>query len=253
MLWFYALPAAAQALTLSAFTYLASAAGAATVFFSKKFDGRTLSFFVGLSAGIMIAACVFSLLLPAVEGAGKSLSSIFLAAAAFLTGGACVIAGDIILKRLNISDKKRGFYLLYGGVTFHNIPEGLSIGLAFAAADGAGAALSAALYSIGIGIQNFPEGVCLSYALKNRGLSAKRSFVLAHLSSLTEVAAAVIAALVAARIGAGMPYILAFSAGAMLAVVCGELIPEAFSAYKAIPSAGLIAGFAMMMLLDVAL
>lgn len=252
MQWFYVLPAAAQALSLSAFTYLSSAAGAAAVFFSKKFGGRTLSFFVGLSVGIMIAACVFSLILPAVEGAENSLFTALFVTAAFLIGGVCVIAVDIILKKLNISDSKRGVYLLYGGMTFHNIPEGLSIGLAFVGANGTGAVLSAVIYSIGIGIQNFPEGICLSYALKNRGLSAGKSFVLSLLASFAETAAAVVSALLALRLGAGMPYILAFSAGAMFAVVCGELIPEAFSSYKAIPSAGLIAGFALMMLLEAA-
>jgi len=252
MQWFFTVPAFVHALILSFITYLFSAAGAATVLFSKKFGGKLLSFFVGLSAGIMISACVFSLLLPAVEGADGDFPSTLALTAAFLVGGASVMLSDLLLKRLNLSDKKRGVYLLYGGVTFHNIPEGLSIGLAFASASGAGAILSAVIYSLGIGIQNFPEGVCLSYSLKGRGLSAAKSFVLAQLSAVTEVLAAFLAALLAAAIGAWMPYILSFAAGAMVAVVCGELIPEAFSQHKAIPSVGLIFGFALMMLLDVA-
>lgn len=252
-MFFYTMPAVLQALMLSGVTYLFAAAGAATVLFSKKFGGRLLSFFVGLSAGIMVSACVFSLLLPAVEGVGKDFPSVLFLSGAFLTGGALVVLSDIVLKRLNVSDKKRGIYLLYGGVTFHNVPEGLSIGLAFASANGAGAVLAAALYSVGIGIQNFPEGVCLSYALRKRGLSARKSFFFSQLSSLAEIISAVLAALLAAGVGGGMPYILSFAAGAMIAVVCGELIPEAFSSYKAVPSAGLILGFSLMMLLDVAL
>lgn len=247
---FYTMPAAVQALVMSGVAYLFSAAGAATVLFSKKIGGRLLAFLVGFSAGIMVSACVFSLLLPAAEGAESGFLSVLLLAGALLVGGALVVLSDVVLKRLNVSDKKRGICLLYGGVTFHNVPEGLSIGLAFASADGAGAVIAAAIYSIGIGIQNFPEGVCLSYTLKKRGLSAKRSFVFSQLSSLAEVAAAVPSAILASAVGGGMPYILSFAAGAMLAVVCGELIPEAFSSYKAIPSAGLILGFSLMMFLD---
>lgn len=247
------MPAAVQALILSGVAYLFSAAGAATVLFSKKFGGKLFAFLVGFSAGIMVSACVFSLLLPAVDGAGENFLSVLFLAAAFLVGGALVVISDVVLKKLNVSDKKRGIYLLYGGVTFHNVPEGLSIGLAFASANGAGAVIAAALYSVGIGIQNFPEGVCLSYSLKKQGLSAKKSFFFSQLSSLAEVVAAVCAVFLAAAVGGEMPYILSFAAGAMLAVVCGELIPEAFSSYKAVPSVGLILGFSLMMLLDVAL
>lgn len=249
MQWFYCLPAVAQALIMAAVAYLASAAGAATVLFLKGLGARLQASLTGLSAGIMISACVFSLLVPAAEAVGSSAFALAGTASAFALGGGAVVAGDVLLRLLKVPASRRSIFLLYGGITLHNVPEGLSMGLAFAVG---GSAFSAAVYSLGIAVQNIPEGACLAYALKSRGLTRGLSFRLAGISSLAEVASAVGAALLAPLAGGGMPYVLSFCAGAMLAVVCGELIPEAFSTYKTLSTIGFIIGFALMTLLEAA-
>lgn len=248
MQFFYALPAAAQALITSVIAFIASALGGVAVFFLKGTGGRAISLSLGFSAGIMVSACIFSLLLPAVEGTDGSFLSLAAISGALLLGGAAIACGDVLLKRFNVPDGSRGIYLFYGGVTFHNVPEGISIGLAFVS----GAPVSAVLYSLSMGIQNIPEGACLACALKNYGLSAKRSFLLSVLSSAIEPVFAFFAAFFSSRISVGMSYILSFSAGAMLAVVCCELIPEAFSSRKILSSFGFIVGFTLMTLLDLA-
>ena len=251
-MWFFSLAAWQQALLASLFMYAMTALGAACVFFSRRPKEGALTLLLGASAGIMIAASFFSLLLPAIEAEG-ALPAYIPASVGFLLGGAFIIASDLLLSRTQksfhaIGDKRTA--LLYFAVTLHNIPEGMAVGVALAAADGA---LAGALLALGIAVQNFPEGMCVAFPMRARGMSRAKSFLFAQGSGAVEVPACVLGALAAGAVGALLPWTLAFSAGAMIAVVCSELIPECFAGNKAIASAGVVAGFCLMMVLDVAL
>ena len=154
-----------------------------------------------------------------------------------------------------IGDKRTA--LLYFAVTLHNVPEGMAVGVAFAAgaglAAGGGGALAGLLLALGIAVQNFPEGMCVAFPMRARGMSPLRSFLFAQGSGAVEVPACVLGALAASAIGSLLPWALAFSAGAMVAVVCSELIPECFSGNKTLATSGVVIGFCLMMILDVAL
>lgn len=250
MQWFFELHATVQALLASLFMYAMTTLGAACVFFSKQKGKNVLILLTGGAAGIMIAASFFSLLLPALDGGIVSVSL------GFLFGGAFIVCSDLALSHTQLrferlGDKKSA--LLYFAVMLHNIPEGMAVGVAFACAGGAGAVYSAILLAVGIAIQNFPEGMCVAFPLRAKGMSRFRSFMFAQGSGAVEIPACVLGALLASALTPIMPWALSFSAGAMIAVVCSELIPECFSDNKTLASAGVILGFCLMMFLDVAL
>ncbi len=256
MLWFSSLAPYQQALLASAFMYAMTALGAACVFFSKRPSAAVMTLFSAFAAGIMIAASFFSLLLPALEY-DSVLPSFATVTIGFLLGGAFIILSDLFFSR-----RQKGFAALGGGrnallflaVTLHNIPEGMAVGVAFAATPLAdGAALSALLLAAGIAVQNFPEGMCVAFPLRKEGLSRTRSFLFSQGSGAVEIPACALGALAASVIAGLLPWALAFSAGAMIAVVCAELVPECFAGNKTLASAGIVAGFCFMMLLDVAL
>ena len=243
MQWFITLPAWQQALLASLMMYAATTVGASFVFFSKNPNKPFLTAFTGASAGIMIAASFFSLLLPAIEYE-SAIPSYVTVTLGFILGGAAIIACDFALSRtekqfLGLGDKKNA--LLFMAVTLHNIPEGMAVGVAFAALGGAEGAFGAFFLAVGIAVQNFPEGMCVAFPLRMKGMSPLKSF----LFSQGSLAATFIIGL--------MPWALAFSAGAMIAVVCSELIPECFSGNKTVASLGIVLGFSVMMILDVAL
>ena len=251
-MWFLRLAVWQQALLCALAMYAMTALGAACVFISRRPKEGALTLLLGLSAGIMIAASFFSLLLPAIEAEG-ALPAFVPAAGGFLLGGGFLIASDLLLSRTQRRLKAPGdrrTALLYFAVTLHNIPEGMAVGVALAAADGA---LAGALLALGIAVQNFPEGMCVAFPMRARGMSRAKRFLFAQGSGAVEVPACVLGALAAGAVGALLPWTLAFSAGAMIAVVCSELIPECFAGNKAIASAGVVAGFCLMMVLDVAL
>ena len=139
-------------------------------------------------------------------------------------------------------------------VTMHNIPEGLAVGVAFGAlASGQTAgAVAAIMLAVGIGIQNFPEGMCVAFPLRANGTGRAKAFFIGQLSGAVEIVAGVIGALAVQAVRGILPWALSFSAGAMLAVVCSELIPESFSQGKVKATIGVIFGFALMMILDIA-
>lgn len=253
--WFFALDGFYQTLLAAAFAYCMTAFGGALVFFSDRMKEGMISALTGAAAGIMIAASFFSLLLPALSYDMRSPAAVL--TLGFLGGGVLIVVGDLLLEKwgdyLGMGGGNRQKCLfLYSAVTLHNIPEGLAIGVAFGAAADGGAALSALMLAVGIGIQNFPEGMCVAYPLQEMGYSAKKSFFLAQTSGLVELVAALIG-FIWSGIDGVMPWVLSFSAGAMMAVVCSELIPECFSKRKLTASVGVIVGFALMMLLDLAL
>ncbi len=254
MTWFYTQDAVVQALLASLFTYLMTALGAACVLFSKNFHRTLMTALTGGAAGVMIAASFFSLLLPALEYGG-ALPPFLTVTLGFCLGGAFIVCSDLALSRTQtrLSGLGDSNALLYFAVTLHNIPEGMAVGVAFAQAAGQeGAILSALLLAVGIGLQNFPEGMCIAFPLK-RKMSAKKSFLFAQGSGAVEIPACVLGAVAASFIAGLMPWALSFSAGAMVAVVCSELIPECFEGNKTVASAGIILGFCLMMALDVAL
>ena len=256
MQWFISLDAAWQALLASLLMYAMTTLGASFVFFSKNINKTFLTALTGAAAGIMIAASFFSLLLPAIEYE-SALPSYITVTLGFLLGGAFIVLSDLALSRTQmqfraIGDKKNA--LLFFAVTLHNVPEGMAVGVAFAQGAGAeGALLSAFLLAVGIAIQNFPEGMCVAFPLRMKGMSPARSFLFSQGSGAVEIPACVLGAGAAGAIAGLMPWALAFSAGAMIAVVCSELIPECFSGNKTVASAGVVFGFCLMMILDVAL
>ena len=237
----------------TSFTFLMTALGAATVFFfARAVCERAQGALLGFAAGVMTAASVWSLILPAIEqtAAEGRLPP-------FLPAAAGIVLGALLLALLDEFTRQRGGervthsdFLLLSAITLHNIPEGMAVGLAFAlAADGEGLAGAAAL-ALGIGVQNFPEGAAVALPLYQSGQSKLRAFVTDVLSGAVEPLFGVLVVLAAARVHALMPWLLSFAAGAMLYVVVEELLPRAGSRRG---TCGFFVGFLFMMVLDVAL
>ncbi len=261
----YQLHPVIQALIATAFTYAVTAAGAAVVFFFKKVNKIVLNLMLGFGAGVMIAASFWSLLSPAIELCEElGYSSFIYPSLGFLCGGLFVVAAGKMLDRysdkfFDHAENREGLkrsILLVTAVTLHNIPEGMAIGVAFGTAaikiPGC-SVIGASLLSLGIGLQNFPEGVAVSLPLRREGASREKSFFYGQLSGLVEPIAAIIGVAAALTIRSIQPFLLAFSAGAMIAVVAAELIPESAREHKNLCAIGVIAGFIVMMVLDVAL
>lgn len=249
------------------FTFLMTALGAATVFFFRgAIQAGMQRVFLGFAAGVMVAASVFSLLLPAMEEAeAAGIPGWQPAAGGFVVGIAFMLALDRLLPHLHLNEEKpeglpsdwRRTTLLMLAVTLHNIPEGMAVGLAFALAarHGEAGALSAAwALALGMGIQNFPEGAAISLPLRSEGAKASHAFALGALSGLVEPVFGILVVLVASSIQPIMPWLLAFAAGSMMYVVVEELIPEAhLGEHSNVGTLSVMAGFLVMMVLDVAL
>ena len=231
------------------FTFLMTTLGAALVFFfSGAPEPRCQKGMLGFAAGVMTAASVWSLLLPAIERAeALALPAWLPAAGGMLLGAVFLAALDEALTHLRGMEQRRET-LLMTAITLHNIPEGMAVGLAFAlAADGAGLAGAAAL-ALGIGIQNFPEGAAVSLPLVGRGRG--RAFGAGVLSGAVEPVFGVAVVALAAAAQPLMPWLLSAAAGAMLYVTVEELVPQAHSRAG---TCAFVGGFLIMMLLDVAL
>ena len=244
------------------FTFMMTALGAASVFFFRKTISENIHrLALGLAAGIMIAASVWSLLIPAMEAAEGWLP----AAGGFILGVAFLLCLDELLPHLHPGSKNpegpkshlSRASLLFFAVTLHNIPEGMSVGLLFVVAGQTGdpLALSAAFaLALGMGIQNVPEGAAVALPLRQEGYSAKKAFTFGALSGLAEPVFGILVVLCASWISPFMPWLLAFSAGAMMYVVVEELIPEAnLGEHSNIGTLSVMAGFVLMMTLDCAL
>lgn len=271
MNWFTNLNPILQGLLATLFTWFITALGAAIVFFFKKVDKKILNTMLGFGAGVMIAASFWSLLSPAIslcEELGKN--AFILPGIGFFLGGVFIIFADklmdkysygvLVKKKERLEEPKTKQYkksiLLVLAVTLHNIPEGLAVGVAFGgvAVGIPGASLVAAMtLALGIGLQNFPEGAAVSLPLRREGISVGKSFFYGQASGLVEPIAGVIGVIAAITMRNILPLLLAFSAGAMIAVVGSELLPEAAIENKNLTTMGLILGFLVMMVLDVAL
>ncbi len=255
------------ALLGTTFTFLATTAGAAMVYLVKKDVNPNIQHgFLGFAAGVMIAASVWSLLIPAIEMAEKQgVTGWIPAAGGFVFGGVFLFVLDKILPHLHIdSDKPEGLKssfkrttMLVLAVTLHNIPEGMAVGLSFGLAGNLNSQaelMTAFALALGMGIQNFPEGAAISLPLRNEGFSKNKSFVYGALSGIVEPIAGVVGAILASTVAGIMPWMLAFAAGAMIYVVVEELIPESQSIeHSHAGTIGTMLGFLIMMVLDVAL
>jgi ZIP family zinc transporter len=257
-----------SALIATTFTWFLTALGASLVFFFKEINRRTLDTMLGFTGGVMVAASFWSLLAPAIEmSEGGSLPSWFPPAVGFLLGALFLFCLDKYIPHLHINFNKNESEgvktdwhrttLLVLAITLHNIPEGLAVGVAFGAvaADLPHAEIGAAVaLAIGIGIQNFPEGTAVSVPLRREGLSRWKSFMWGQSSALVEPVAGVIGAIAVIYMQPILPYALAFAAGAMIYVVVEEVVPETQrDKYTDFATMGFVAGFLVMMILDVGL
>lgn len=251
-----------QAFLAATFTFLITSLGSALVFCFKKVNKNISDIILGISAGIMLAASYFSLLNPAIESA-KTLSNCaaLVVAFGFFLGGLLLFTTDKIFSKLMKKKKKKEnskkIFLLVSSITIHNIPEGLSIGVAFGSVfyGFPGATTLAALgLALGIGLQNFPEGCAVSLPLRQAGMSRMKAFLIGALSGLVEPIAAVIGAILVLKVQFVMPILLSFAAGAMIYVIVEELIPESQqNSNQDIVTLYTLVGFIIMMILDVAL
>ncbi len=266
--WFSNLQPVYQALLATLFTWGMTGTGAGVVFFFKEFNQKVMDFSLGFAAGVMIAASYWSLLAPAIEMAELTGTTPWIPAAiGFLLGGIFLRGIDAVLPHLHprlseenaegIETSWRKSTLLVLAITIHNIPEGLAIGVAFGAVVVGieSATLPGAIaLAVGIGIQNFPEGTAVSIPLRREGLTRLKSFWYGQLSGAVEPIAAVIGVITTLTIRSMLPYALSFAAGAMIFVVIEELIPESqLEGNTDLATLGVMIGFTIMMILDVAL
>ncbi|MEX0599730.1 MAG: ZIP family metal transporter, partial [Rhodothermales bacterium] len=241
--WFEDLSPLVQALLAGCFTWGVTALGASLVFFTRRVHRRLLDAMMGFAAGVMIAASFWSLLVPSIDMAVHQGSTAWVPAlVGFLLGGIFLRGMDSVLPHLHpsmeVSDAEgvpsswRRATLLVSAITLHNIPEGLAVGVTFGAAAiemdlATGGTLAAAVaLAIGIGLQNFPEGIAVSMPLRGEGMSAGKSFWYGQLSGFVEPISAVLGAWAVLAVTPILPYALSFAAGAMIFVVVEELIPE---------------------------
>ena len=235
------------------FLFLMTTLGAATVFFFRRsVPPRIEKSLLGFAAGVMTAASIWSLLLPAIEQTERGgLLPAWFPAAIGITLGMLFLSGiDLALPRLRRLDEgHRQSALLLAAITLHNIPEGMAVGLGFALAqDSAGLYMASAL-ALGIGIQNFPEGAAISLPLRQHGLPRSKAFLGGMTSGTVEPIFGLLAMILARGVQTLLPWLLSFAAGAMLYVVVEELVPQAHSRGG---TCGFLGGFLLMMVLDLA-
>ena len=279
--WFVVQNPIMQALYAGLFTWGLTALGAALVFLFKNSSRKALDISLGFTGGVMIAASFWSLLAPSISYVemqneiGLSDSPVWLAPAiGFLLGALFLFGLDKLIPHLHIFAKReeaegvetnwRKTILLVLAIALHNIPEGLAVGVAFGAlanpeilgmeGNSVFTIGSAIALAIGIGIQNFPEGFAVSMPLRRQGVSRWKSWKWGQLSAIVEPIFAVIGAAIVMEVLPILPYALAFAAGAMIFIVVEEVIPESQRGGNTdLATMGLIAGFIVMMVLDVAL
>lgn len=236
-------------------------------FLKKRIAPKFEKMLLGFAAGVMIAASVWSLLIPSIDmSKGGSAPEWLAALVGFLAGIFFLLLLDTVIPHMHIESRNQEGIkttsiskttMMLFAVTLHNIPEGMSVGVAFAGAmmkDSGITATAAMALAIGIAIQNFPEGAIISMPLCGEGMSKKKAFICGVLSGVVEPVGGFITILIAGIITPVLPYLLSFAAGAMMYVVIEELIPESQSGeHSNIGTIGAAVGFALMMVLDIAL
>mgnify|MGYP004532452853 CR=1 FL=1 len=250
-----------------AIPFLGTTLGAAMVFLMKnKINNKIEKLLLGFASGVMIAASIWSLLIPAIEMSESQGKIAWVPATiGFLLGITFLLVLDSVIPHIHLkSDKPEGIKsklkkttMMVFAVTLHNIPEGMAVGVTFAGAltQNAGITMAGAFaLAIGIAIQNFPEGAIISMPLKSEGMSKPKAFLYGTLSGIVEPIGAIITILLTNAVVPMLPYLLAFAAGAMIYVVVEELIPELQAGeHSNIGTIGVAIGFVVMMILDVAL
>lgn len=247
------------------FAFAGTAAGAAMIYCIRgELKEGLHQAFLGFASGVMIAASVWSLLLPAMELSGEGVKALLPPCIGFAAGGLFLFCLDRILPHLHADSQKpegpksslRRSTMLVLAVTLHNIPEGMAVGLSFALAanpESGQSLASAGALALGMALQNFPEGAAISLPLKKEGLSTHRAFLYGAASGVVEPIAGIVGALLAMFISPIMPYLLSFAAGAMIYVVIEELVPEAYHEHSHGGTIAALVGFELMMALDIIL
>lgn len=247
--------------------FLGTTLGSAMVFLMKnKMNTKVQKLLLGFASGVMIAASIWSLITPSIEMAEEQgIVSWIPAAIGFLFGIIFLLVLDSIIPHLHLNSKKpegikaklKNTTMMVLAVTLHNIPEGMAVGVVFAGVLAQNTTITLAgafALSIGIAIQNFPEGAIISMPLKNEGMSKSKAFLYGTLSGIVEPIGAIITILLTGIVTPILPYLLSFAAGAMIYVVVEELIPESqVGEHSNIGTIGVAIGFVIMMILDVAL
>lgn len=240
----------------SALAGLASGVGALPAAFLRTISDRTMSTMLGASAGIMLAATSFSLIIPGIES-GNELwpgAGVYVVAAGMLLGAVCLDRADRLLPHEHFlighegpQSRLRGVWLFILAITIHNFPEGLAVGVGFGRGDlAAGTSLA-----IGIGIQNIPEGLAVALPLRGLGYGRWRAIGVATLTGLVEPIGGLFGVVAVQVFGAVLPFGLAFAAGAMLFVISDEVIPETHARGRSrVATFGVMIGFVIMMALD---
>ena len=247
--------------------FLGTTLGSAMVFLMKnKMNTKVQKLLLGFASGVMIAASIWSLITPSIEMAEEQgIVSWIPAAIGFLFGIIFLLVLDSIIPHLHLNSKKpegikaklKNTTMMVLAVTLHNIPEGMAVGVVFAGVLAQNTTITLAgafALSIGIAIQNFPEGAIISMPLKNEGMSKPKAFLYGTLSGIVEPIGAIITILLTGIVTPILPYLLSFAAGAMIYVVVEELIPESqVGEHSNIGTIGVAIGFVIMMILDVAI
>lgn len=250
-------PAFFPALAATLGTWLATAAGAASVLLLRRPASARLGLFSGFAAGVMIAAGFWSLLLPAVQRAALGPVSPWIVVTAGLVLGAMFMwTADLMLSRFQAFRGSIRLYMLIGAITLHNIPEGLAVGVAFGALSGdpSPEALAGAIgVAVGIGLQNIPEGAAVSLPLPAEGLSRKKSFLIGQATGIVEPFAGAAGALLVSQTELLLPWALSFAAGTMVTVAVHDLIPDCREKCNApwLSTFAILLGFSVMTWLDV--
>lgn len=258
-----------QALLATTFTWFVTILGASLVFPFKNINQKMFDIMLGFSAGIMIAASYWSLLAPSIQiSTEQNIISWLPAAVGFFLGSIFVYGIDKVLPHLHPDlpahaiegpkSKRSRSFLMVSAITIHNIPEGLAVGVAFGAAAigiSSGTSIEAAIaLTVGIALQNFPEGIAVSMPLRGEGYSRVKSFWYGQLSAAVEPVAGVVGAMFVYSVQSLLPYTLAFAAGAMIFIVVEEVIPSSHRHGNVdLATISLIFGFILMMVLDTGL
>ena len=239
------------------FSFSITSLGAAVIFAFRKFNKTLMNAMLAISAGIMFSASFFSLINPALDICFDNNQNFFLTIVlGFIFGGLFIYFSNKYIDNIKFNKNKglKGSILLFSSITLHNIPEGIAIGVAFGNLLYGGSLIAAISLTLGIAIQNFPEGAAISLPLARNNISPKKAFFLGSLSGIVEPIFAVIGAILVLKINNILSFILAFAASAMIFVTVFELIPESQSSEKKdLMALIFIFGFIFMMILDVLL
>ena len=239
--------------------FIGTSLGSSLVFFLKRtMNEKVQKMIVGFATGVMIAASVWSLIIPSVEMSENQGKIAWIPTSiGFVIGVVFLLITNHIAEKIETSKNSKKLNMLLFSVTLHNIPEGMAVGVCFAGFLACNAGidlLEAMLLAIGIAIQNIPEGAIISMPLKMKGETKKRAFIYGVLSGVVEPISALITVLLVNIIVPLLPYLLSFAAGAMIYVVIEELVPEIHTGNKSkLGVIGVTVGFVIMMILDIAL